>query len=147
LKKDNCSSESCLGISEEALSGTQTKPLALLSKTGREPTNTLPFHPCLHPIAHHTVPRLHLPIASRCNISCGYCERKVLSGEESIVVLGIFSTIFSPRQALAKTRKFLGKWGKSAVVGVVGPREPLANESTYEAQGLLTESISSELPI
>jgi nitrogen fixation protein NifB len=96
----------------------------------------LPFHPCMHEQAHHLIARLHLPVAPRCNTRCGYCEREV-SPKAASVAPGVSSSVLSPRQALVKTREFLDRWGRSSVVGIAGPGEPLANEETLETLRLI----------
>ena len=35
-------------------------------------------HPCLSAQAHFRYGRIHLPVAPRCNIRCGYCARSVV---------------------------------------------------------------------
>jgi len=97
----------------------------------------LPFHPCMHQQAHHRVARLHLPVAAKCNTRCGYCEREISSTATSVVAPGLSATLLSPSQALVKTREFLGRWGKSSVVGIAGPGEPLANGETLETLTLI----------
>lgn len=92
----------------------------------------LPFHPCLNEQAHDRIARLHLPVAAKCNTRCGYCEREVSPKAAFVVAPGVSASVLSPRQALAKTRDFLDQWGKSSVVGIAGPGEPLANEETLE---------------
>ena len=106
--------------------------MPLSRKCAVEADNVIPFHPCLHPVAHRTVPRLHLPVAPRCNTRCGYCEREIAPHGTSVVAPGISATLLSPGQALAKTREFLDRWGMNSVVGIAGPGEPLANEETLE---------------
>jgi nitrogen fixation protein NifB len=107
------------------------------SHAGWSPAVPLPFHPCLHPQAHHQIPRLHLPVAPRCNTRCGYCEREVSDGLVSTIAPGLSSAILLPKQALAKTRGFLSRWGSDVVVGIAGPGEPLANEETLQSLRLI----------
>jgi nitrogen fixation protein NifB len=102
----------------------------LTQKCAAVDNNLIPFHPCLHPEAHHKVPRLHLAVAPQCNTRCGYCEREVSRRTGSINAPGLASSILSPEQAVAKVREFVNRWGMNAVVGVAGPGEPLANEET-----------------
>ena len=66
-------------------------------------------HPCMDETAHETVARLHLPVAPRCNILCGYCEREVCPSNINDVFPGISATILSPAQAVEKTDSFLAK--------------------------------------
>lgn len=97
----------------------------------------LPFHPCINEQAHHVIPRLHLPVAPKCNIRCGYCERVIGPRSTPIVAPGVSAALLSPGEALAKTGEFLRKWGNNSVVGVAGPGEPLANEETLETLALI----------
>jgi nitrogen fixation protein NifB len=87
--------------------------------------------------AHDRIARLHLPVAAKCNTRCGYCEREVSPKVASVVAPGVSASVLSPGQALAKTRDFLDRWGKSSVVGIAGPGEPLANEQTLETLRLI----------
>lgn len=106
--------------------------------SSREASNyELPFHPCMHRQAHHTVPRLHLPVAPHCNTRCGYCERQVSHKAASVVAPGVSAAVLSPLEAIDKTRGFLRRWGKKAVIGIAGPGEPLANEQTFETLNLV----------
>ena len=112
--------------------------MPLSRKCAMEVDRVIPYHPCLHPLAHHTVPRLHLPVAPKCNTRCGYCEREIAPHATSVVAPGLSGTLLSPSQALAKTREFLHRWGESAVVGIAGPGEPLANETTFNTLRLIS---------
>jgi nitrogen fixation protein NifB len=106
----------------------------------------IPFHPCLHPVAHHTVARLHLPVAPACNLSCGYCEREVSPALTGLSAPGLSGRVLTPEQALEKTRSFLARWGHNAVVGVAGPGEPLANRQTIETLTLVRREFP-EIPL
>ena len=97
----------------------------------------LPPHPCMDRDAHDTVPRLHLPVAPKCNIRCNYCQRKVSSSRVREVCPGVSSRILSPGQALAKAEEFLSRWGSGAIVGIAGPGDPLANPETFETLALI----------
>lgn len=104
----------------------------------------LPFHPCLHPVAHHKVARLHLPVAPRCNTQCGYCEREISGRTASVSAPGLSAVLLTPRSALIKTRDFLARWGQGAVVGVAGPGEPLANPETIDTLGLIRQEFPDQ---
>ena len=136
--KDLGSRESCAGPCEVAREGrSRQQAKASLSVMDRNAREVLPFHPCLHPVAHHTIARLHLPVAPTCNTSCGYCEREVSAKSTTIMAPGLAAEVLSPGEALAKTRAFLAEWGTTAVVGIAGPGEPLANEQTLETLKLV----------
>jgi nitrogen fixation protein NifB len=89
-------------------------------------------HPCFGGNRHKNG-RIHLAVAPQCNIKCGYCERKHDCANESRP--GVTSRLLTPQQALEKVREVmadeqLGKVIK--VVGIAGPGDPLANDSTFE---------------
>ncbi len=89
-------------------------------------------HPCFGG-NHHRNGRIHLPVAPRCNIKCGYCTRRHDCANESRP--GVTSRILTPEEALEKVREVmksdvLGPVIK--VVGIAGPGDPLANEETFE---------------
>lgn len=96
----------------------------------------------MHPQAHNEVPRLHLPVAPKCNCRCSYCEREVSLSSASLIAPVLSASVLSPDEALVKTRSFLGKWGETAVVGVAGPGEPLANEETIQSLRLIRNEFS-----
>jgi len=94
-------------------------------------------HPCFGG-NHHQNGRIHLAVAPRCNIKCGYCTRKHDCVNESRP--GVTSRIFTPVEALDKVREvmagdLLGPVIK--VVGIAGPGDPLANEETFETFRLI----------
>ena len=89
-------------------------------------------HPCFGGNRHKSG-RIHLAVAPQCNIKCGYCERKHDCANESRP--GVTSRLLTPQQALEKVREVMsdGQLGKIIkVVGIAGPGDPLANESTFE---------------
>lgn len=95
-------------------------------------------HPCLSEKAHGKYGRLHLPVAPACNISCNYCDRKYDCVNESRP--GVSSRILTPLEALkrvivATEREII------SVIGVAGPGEPLANESTFNFFQLVRKEI------
>ncbi len=76
--------------------------------------------------------RMHLAVAPRCNIRCGYCSRRHDCANESRP--GVTSRIITPQEALLKVREvmaseLLGPVIK--VIGIAGPGDPLANEETF----------------
>ena len=40
-------------------------------------------HPCFNREAHGRFGRIHLPVAARCNIVCGFCDRRYACVNES----------------------------------------------------------------
>ncbi|HIJ96007.1 MAG TPA: radical SAM protein, partial [Desulfuromonadales bacterium] len=94
-------------------------------------------HPCFGANRHKNG-RIHLAVAPQCNIKCGYCERKHDCANESRP--GVTSKLLTPQQALEKVREIiadeqLGRVIK--VVGIAGPGDPLANDSTFETFRLI----------
>ena len=94
-------------------------------------------HPCFGG-NHHKNGRMHLAVAPRCNIKCGYCSRKHDCANESRP--GVTSRILTPVEALEKVREvmaseILGPIIK--VIGIAGPGDPLANEETFETFRLI----------
>jgi len=81
---------------------------------------------------------MHLAVAPKCNIKCGYCSRRHDCANESRP--GVTSRILTPVEALEKVREvmaseMLGSLIK--VIGIAGPGDPLANEETFETFRLI----------
>ena len=96
-------------------------------------------HPCFSG-NHHKNGRMHLAVAPRCNIKCGYCTRRHDCANESRP--GVTSRIATPQEAIEKVREvmaseILGPIIK--VIGIAGPGDPLANEETFETFRLVGE--------
>ncbi len=94
-------------------------------------------HPCFGGNRHKNG-RIHLAVAPKCNIKCGYCTRRHDCANESRP--GVTSRILTPREALERVRetmasKILGPIIR--VVGIAGPGDPLANEETFETLRLI----------
>ena len=97
----------------------------------------LPFHPCMNHDAHYQIPRLHLPVAPKCNLSCRFCKRDIDPKNSLISAPGVATEIMTPEQSIEKTGRFLNRWGMSAIVGIAGPGDPLANPETLETFRLI----------
>jgi nitrogen fixation protein NifB len=78
-------------------------------------------HPCFSKEAHHRFGRVHLPVAPVCNIQCKYCIRKYDCANESRP--GI-TTIMDRNDRIS-------------VIGIAGPGDPLANDSTFEVMAAI----------
>lgn len=96
--------------------------------TGRK---NIQGHPCFSG-NHKQNGRMHLAVAPRCNIKCGYCNRRHDCANESRP--GVTSRLLTAVEALEKVREvmanpILGPIIK--VVGIAGPGDPLANEETF----------------
>jgi nitrogen fixation protein NifB len=117
-----------------------------LFRFGRESTmattckqKNIQGHPCFGG-NHHKNGRMHLAVAPRCNIKCGYCTRRHDCANESRP--GVTSRLITPFEGLQKVRdamasEILGPIIK--VVGIAGPGDPLANEQTFETFRLIGE--------
>ncbi|MCX7794225.1 MAG: radical SAM protein [Thermodesulfovibrionales bacterium] len=86
-------------------------------------------HPCFTREAHSRLARIHLPVAPLCNIKCRYCIRKYDCVNESRP--GITSRVLSPEEALERVRILVNRNEKISVIGIAGPGDPLANDSTF----------------
>lgn len=92
-------------------------------------------HPCFSLEAHHKFGRIHLPVAPVCNIQCKYCVRKYDCANESRP--GITSRILTPDEAMERVSALLERNENISVIGIAGPGEPLANDSTFEVLRLI----------
>lgn len=97
-------------------------------------------HPCFSAEAHHKFGRIHLPVAPFCNIKCGYCDRKYNCVNESRP--GVSSIVVSPEEAINRVREIFDRGQNISVIGVAGPGDPLANNSTFE----FFEKVKKEFP-
>ena len=97
-------------------------------------------HPCFSEEAHHRFGRIHLPIAPACNIQCKYCVRKYDCANESRP--GVTSKVMTPHEAVERVRLLVERNDRITVVGIAGPGDPLANDSTFE----VLSSINREFP-
>lgn len=99
-------------------------------------------HPCFGG-NHYKTGRMHLPVAPKCNIKCGYCTRKHDCANESRP--GVTSQILTPTEAIEKVRvvmasEIMGPIIK--VIGIAGPGDPLFNPETFETFRL----VAAEFP-
>lgn len=97
-------------------------------------------HPCFSKDAHHRFGRVHLPVAPACNIQCRYCIRKYNCANESRP--GITSRVLTPVQALERVRAIVERNERLSVIGIAGPGDPLANDTTFETM----KAIHREFP-
>lgn len=82
-------------------------------------------HPCFYREAHARHARMHLPVAPRCNLACGYCNRKFACVNESRP--GVSAAVLTPEEALRHVACARDRVPGLAVVGIAGPGDPLAN--------------------
>lgn len=91
-------------------------------------------HPCFGCGGGNTG-RMHLPVAPKCNLSCGFCDRKHDCANESRP--GQTSAVLTPRQAADRAREIWNRDHRIRIAGIAGPGEPLANGETFETLELL----------
>lgn len=94
-------------------------------------------HPCYGDGSHKRHGRIHLPVAPKCNISCGYCDRRFDCPNENRP--GVASDVISPQEAVTRVGEILEKEPRITVVGFAGPGDSLANPETFETLELLNE--------
>lgn len=102
--------------------------------------NIMDKHPCFLEEAHHKFGRIHLPVAPACNIQCRYCIRKYDCANESRP--GITSKVLTPSEALERVRSLVDRNERISVIGIAGPGDPLANDTTFET----LRAINREFP-
>jgi len=81
-------------------------------------------HPCFNENARHKFARVHLPVASKCNIKCNYCNRKYDCVNESRP--GVTSNVLSPDQSVFYLEKLTEMMPELSVTGIAGPGDPFA---------------------
>ena len=82
-------------------------------------------HPCFNDKKRHLFGRVHLPVATKCNIQCNYCVRKFDCINESKP--GVTSGILTPLESIAYLNKVIEKNPNISVAGIAGPGDPFAN--------------------
>ena len=90
----------------------------------------LKYHPCFSREAHHSYGRVHMPVAPVCNIQCRYCVRKFDCANESRP--GVTSRVLRPGEAMERLRAVVCRNERISVIGIAGPGDPLANETTFQ---------------
>jgi len=99
--------------------------------TSCEMKNRIQGHPCFGG-NHKKNGRMHLAVAPKCNIKCGYCSRKHDCANESRP--GVTSRLLTPEEAIVKVREVMASPVVGSiikVIGIAGPGDPLANEETF----------------
>ncbi len=101
------------------------------------PVDVVQRHPCFNERAHQEVGRVHLPVASRCNIRCNFCERRVCANL-TLQHPGWARRLLVPEEAARLVDDLAARRpDERFVVGVAGPGEPLANPETFTALGYI----------
>jgi nitrogen fixation protein NifB len=107
--------------------------------TACEMRNKIQGHPCFGG-NHHKNGRMHLAVAPKCNIKCGYCSRKHDCANESRP--GVTSRLVTPDEAIIKVREVMASPVVGPiikVIGIAGPGDPLFNEETFETFRLVKQ--------
>ncbi len=89
-------------------------------------------HPCFNKEAKAKYARIHLPVAPKCNVQCGYCNRKYDCVNESRP--GVTSSVLTPFQSVNYLRAISQKIDNISTIGIAGPGDAFAEpERTLEA--------------
>lgn len=94
-------------------------------------------HPCFSLEASHGRSRLHLAVAPRCNVRCGFCTRLFDCPNESRP--GVVSRLLNIEEALERVRLARVHLPALSVVAVAGPGDALANEESFRTLRLVKE--------
>jgi nitrogen fixation protein NifB len=93
-------------------------------------------HPCYSESAHGKFGRIHIPAAKKCNIACGFCERRV-SEYYHTSRPGVAGRLVKPDDAVSYVEKALKDEPMTRIVGIAGPGDPLFNKETFETLRLV----------
>jgi nitrogen fixation protein NifB len=100
------------------------------------PTSPLERHPCFDVGASRRFGRLHLPVAPRCNIRCGYCNRTISCVHESRP--GLARQLLKPEEVGGYLEAALKRQPFISVVGIAGPGDPFATpDRTLKVLGIV----------
>ena len=87
-------------------------------------------HPCYSETRDNLWARIHLPVASNCNVKCIFCDHSIGSSCHTSKP-GYSTSIMDPKEAIARTLSEIEKNPRLKIVAISGPGEPLANEQTF----------------
>ncbi len=98
-------------------------------------TDIISQHPCFSGEAHDLVGRIHLPVASRCNIQCNYCEHKMCTDVQHP---GWAARLMSVTEAVNLIQSVVEeRQDYDFVVGIAGPGDALTNDQTFQTLTLI----------
>jgi nitrogen fixation protein NifB len=101
-------------------------------------------HPCFDKEAKLKYARIHIPVAPKCNVQCGYCNRKYDCVNESRP--GVTSSILKPFQALNYIRAISQKITNISTIGIAGPGDAFAEpEKTLESIRLIKKEFPDKI--
>ncbi|SFM88823.1 radical SAM protein [Thermodesulforhabdus norvegica] len=92
-------------------------------------------HPCFDEKAHRSVGRVHLPVAPKCNVLCGYCDRRFSCVNENRP--GLYRKLLEPGETVEYLSAKIEAEPRIRVVGIAGPGEPLTNDETFTTLELI----------
>lgn len=107
-------------------------------------TTATKVHPCFDKEAKLKYARVHIPIAPKCNVQCGYCNRKYDCINESRP--GISSSVLSPYQAVNYLRTITQKIPNISTIGVAGPGDAFAEpEKTLDCLRMIKKEFPDKI--
>lgn len=93
-------------------------------------------HPCYADTRNALWARIHLPVATYCNVKCIFCDHNLGSSCHTSKP-GYASRVLTPEEAVECAMRELSEDPRLRIVAISGPGEPLANRETYATlQGL-----------
>lgn len=93
-------------------------------------------HPCYSNSREILWHRIHLPVASICNVKCVFCSHSVGSSCHTSKP-GFARQVMFPETAVERAVMEIRKDSRIKIVAVSGPGEPLANPETFETLELI----------
>lgn len=87
----------------------------------KEPIN----HPCYNPQQAKKIGRLHLPVASKCNMQCNYCNRNYDCPNENRP--GVCTKLIAVSEVKNYIEQSLQEHPEITIAGIAGPAEPMAD--------------------
>ena len=99
-------------------------------------------HPCFSDNRDNLWHRIHLPVASKCNVKCVFCSHTVGASCHTSKP-GQSNQLMSPKVATARAISEIRKDSRVRIVAVSGPGEPLANPETFETIEIIRENLDA----
>lgn len=124
-----------LGLGKPAADAGMSAPVLTVDPPAAPDLNPVARHPCYDAQAHTRFGRVHVPVAPRCNLRCGYCLRRFDCPNENRP--GVTATVLTPRQAITRIGEVVAREPRTTVVGISGPGDALANEATFQTLDLV----------
>jgi len=93
-------------------------------------------HPCWSENRTEVWERIHLPVATVCNVKCAFCDRS-MAVSCHVQRPGSAARIMSAESAIEIATEELRARSNLRIVAIAGPGEPLANAATFEVLGMI----------